>query len=144
MPQPLVVVAAAITEAPPEPRGHEGRAAPRLLVAQRSYPPDLAGRWELPGGKVEPGEGERAALVRECREELGVDLDVGDRVGPDVPTTAVSGTLRVYWARIAAGVPVAGEHRQIRWVSPDQLPGLDWVSPGDSQVVEVIRHNLIR
>ena len=58
MAQRLIVVAAAIVAADPG----SGR---RLLVAQRSYPPELAGRWELPGGKVEPGESEPAALVRE-------------------------------------------------------------------------------
>src|SRR5690625_6637565 len=58
-----------------------------LLVAQRGRPPELAGRWELPGGKVAPGESEPAALARELAEELGVaepDVHVGGRIGTDV------------------------------------------------------------
>ena len=49
----------------------------RLLLAQRRYPPDLAGLWELPGGKVEAGESPADALRRELREELGVTIAVG-------------------------------------------------------------------
>ena len=56
-----------------------------LLVAQRLRPPELAGLWELPGGKVAPGESEPDALLRELREELGVDVVVGERLGDDVP-----------------------------------------------------------
>ena len=56
-----------------------------LLVAQRQRPPELAGLWELPGGKVAEGEAEVAALARELREERGIDVLVGDRVGADVP-----------------------------------------------------------
>jgi 8-oxo-dGTP diphosphatase len=144
MPEPLVVVAAAILDTGSPAGVVTGQTAPRVLAAQRSYPVELAGRWELPGGKVDPGETEPAALRRECREELGVDLEVGDRIGPDVATTGVTGTLRVYWAWIRNGVPVAVEHREIRWLTGDELIGLDWVSPGDREIVESIRHSLAR
>jgi 8-oxo-dGTP diphosphatase len=131
----LIVVAAAILET--------GIDAPsRVLVGQRSYPPELAGRWELPGGKVEPGESESDALARECREELGVDIVVGDRAAADVSTIGVTGILRVYWARIAAGVPTATEHSDLRWLGGDELLDVDWVSPGDREVAETIRHSL--
>jgi 8-oxo-dGTP diphosphatase len=134
MAEPLIVVAAAIVAT--DVTGH------RLLVAQRSYPPDLADRWELPGGKVEPGESEPDALVRECREELGIEIEVGARVGGDVPTVGVSGTLRVYWARIQAGVPAAGEHSAVRWLTGDELLDIEWVSPGDREIAELVRHSL--
>src|SRR5262245_31707795 len=55
-----------------------------LLVAQRARPAELAGRWELPGGKVGPGETDAAALARELAEELGIEVSVGRRVGRDV------------------------------------------------------------
>jgi 8-oxo-dGTP diphosphatase len=52
-----------------------------LLVAQRGRPPELAGLWELPGGKVAPGESDAAGLARELHEELGVEVAVGGRGG---------------------------------------------------------------
>jgi 8-oxo-dGTP diphosphatase len=133
--EPLIVVAAAIVAV-----GTDARS--RLLVGQRSYPPGLAGRWELPGGKVEPGEGEREALARECREELGIDIVVGDRAAADVATIGVLGILRVYWARIAAGVPNPSEHSELRWLTAEELLDVDWVSPGDREVAGTIRHSL--
>src|SRR6202034_4028342 len=73
MPSQIVVAGALICDA-------------RLLVAQRVRPPELAGRWELPGGKVGTGETERDALARELAEQLGLAVDdvvVGDRLGGD-------------------------------------------------------------
>lgn len=100
----------------------------RVLAAQRSYPPEAAGRWELPGGRVEPAESEQQALVRECREELGVAVVTGDRIGPDVPL-ASGAVLRVHTARLAnqAAQPRALEHRALRWVSAGELDELDWL-----------------
>lgn len=102
-----------------------------LLVAQRARPPALAGRWELPGGKVAPGETERDALTRELAEELGLqtgDVAVGDRLGDDV---AVDGlTLRAYRVRLLHGEPQPHDHRALRWVRADELHDVDWV-PAD-------------
>lgn len=110
----------------------------RVLAAQRAHPPALAGWWELPGGKVEQGEDERAALVRECREELHLDLALGARVGPDLPIGA-SGTLRVWAAYAGNGTePVAREHAALRWVGPDELDGLRWL-PADRPLLPFLR-----
>jgi 8-oxo-dGTP diphosphatase len=108
----------------------EGR---RVLVAQRSGGP-YDGLWEFPGGKVEPGESDLSALVRECREELGVDVLPQAFVGEVLLNGSVAGgapgtsTLRVWWARLAAGSPVAHEHAALRWVGADELAGLDWIA----------------
>jgi len=126
-----VVVAAAIVDGDP----------PRVLAAQRSAPESLAGRWELPGGKVEPGEDDIGALVRECREELGVAIRVGERVGADVVTVTGRGVLRVWWARITAGEPRALEHRALRWLTAGELDDVDWL-PADAPVVAAIRRSL--
>jgi 8-oxo-dGTP diphosphatase len=98
-----------------------------VLAAQRARPPSAAGRWEFPGGRVEAGEDERCALVRECREELTADVVVGERVGPDLVLPS-GWVLRLYLAELAPGAqPVAVEHRALRWVSADQFAELDWL-----------------
>ncbi|HEY3749165.1 MAG TPA: NUDIX domain-containing protein [Pseudonocardiaceae bacterium] len=109
-----------------------------VLAAQRDRPPIAAGRWEFPGGKVEPGEDERAALVRECKEELAADVLVDDRLGPDL-VLANGWVLRLYLARPAPGTePVATEHRALRWVAADQLADVDWL-PADRIVLPGLR-----
>jgi 8-oxo-dGTP diphosphatase len=107
----------------------------RVLVAQRSGGP-FDGRWEFPGGKVEPGEADLAALVREIGEELGVAILPQAFLG-EVPLDGVvaagapgTSTLRVWWARLADGEPVAREHADLRWVTAAELEGLDWI-PAD-------------
>lgn len=100
-----------------------------LLVAQRQRPPELAGLWELPGGKVAAGESDVDALARELREELGVEVSVGDRLGVDVALTAGM-TLRAYRATLTSGSPQPHDHRALRWVTADELDALAWV-PAD-------------
>nr|WP_028929013.1 NUDIX domain-containing protein [Pseudonocardia asaccharolytica] len=99
----------------------------RVLAAQRSRPAALAGRWELPGGRVEPGESEADAVVRECREELGTIVRPDGRLGTDLPIEA--GVLRVHRATPVPGAPEPRplEHRDVRWVEPHELADLDWV-----------------
>jgi 8-oxo-dGTP diphosphatase len=111
--------------------------AGRVLAAQRSEPPALAGFWELPGGKVDPGESDRDALVRECREELGVTIELLDRVNGDLPIGR-NGTLRVWSARIVAGELTALEHTELRWVGVEDLDTLRWL-PADRPLIAHLR-----
>jgi 8-oxo-dGTP diphosphatase len=105
-----------------------------LLVAQRARPPELAGLWELPGGKVAAGEDDGAALARELREELGVDVAVGSRIGADVALSD-SMTLRAYRVTQTGGSLHPNDHSALRWVSADELEGLPWV-PADRAWVD--------
>jgi 8-oxo-dGTP diphosphatase len=100
-----------------------------VLVAQRVRPPELAGRWELPGGKVAAGETEPEALVRELAEELGVDVQVGPRLGDDVVLNETM-TLRAYRVSLVRGEPQSHDHAALRWVSAAELQDVDWV-PAD-------------
>ena len=111
-----------------------------LLVAQRARPPELAGRWELPGGKVAPGETERDALARELVEELGLqagDVAVGDRLGDDVALDGM--TLRAYRVRLLRGEPQPRDHRALRWVTADELYDVDWVPADRGWLAELAR-----
>ncbi|WP_327089488.1 (deoxy)nucleoside triphosphate pyrophosphohydrolase [Nonomuraea sp. NBC_01738] len=119
-----VVVAAVITD---------GR---RVLAAQRAEPPSLAGGWEFPCGKVDPGESDEDALVRECREELGVEVAVGRRVGGDWPLSA-GYVLRVWLATVVAGELEAKEHLALRWLGPGEYYSVEWLG-GDLPVMEAV------
>ncbi|MCP2325417.1 8-oxo-dGTP diphosphatase [Hamadaea flava] len=110
----------------------------RVLACERSDPPETAGRWEFPGGKVEPGEAEIDALVRECEEELGVRVRVGERVGGDVPMANGRSVLRVYTAVLLDGDrPQALEHAQLRWLAVDELGEVPWL-PADAPIVAAL------
>jgi 8-oxo-dGTP diphosphatase len=99
----------------------------RLLAARRSAPPELAGRWELPGGKVEPGEAPEAALARELREELGVEAEPVERVPGEWPLKP-GYVLRVWTARLLSGRPEPlQDHDELRWLTPDEIWDVDWL-----------------
>ena len=80
---------------------------------------------------------DRAALVRECREELGVAVELADRVGPDLPIGA-TGILRVWSGRVVAGELRAIEHAELRWVESADLDALHWL-PADRPLLPDLR-----
>ncbi|BBX45942.1 8-oxo-dGTP diphosphatase MutT [Mycobacterium cookii] len=111
-----------------------------VLIAQRTRPPELAGRWELPGGKVAPGETEPEALARELAEELGIQVIVGRRLGEDVELNPTM-TLRAYTATLIGGEPQPHDHAALRWVSAAELYEIDWV-PADRGFLADLRRLL--
>ena len=109
-----------------------------VLAAQRSYPPELAGRWEFPGGRVEDGETEQDAVVREIREELGATVQVTGRIGPE-QVLPNGWLLRIHAARLVDGqLPDALEHHALRWVGAAELTSLDWLD-ADRAVLPALR-----
>jgi 8-oxo-dGTP diphosphatase len=122
-----IVVAGALIARASEATGEIPAAT--LLVAQRERPPELAGLWELPGGKVALGETDADALVRELDEELGIEVTVGARLGADVSLSGAM-TLRAYLVTQMGGSVQPKDHRALRWVTADELDALDWV-PAD-------------
>jgi 8-oxo-dGTP diphosphatase len=124
---PLIIVGAAII------------ADGRVLAAARAEPPEMAGKWEFPGGKVEPGEDELSALVRECEEELGVLVEVGGRIGADIELGHGRAILRVYAARLVnSRQPQPIEHAELRWLAAHELDSVAWL-PADAPIVAALR-----
>jgi 8-oxo-dGTP diphosphatase len=129
---PRIIVGAAIIS--------EGR----VLACERALPPEMAGKWEFPGGKVDPGETEEEALVRECQEELGVDVAVGARVGDDISMLAGTAVLRVYVATLRGGAqPTALEHSDLRWLAGSELYSVPWL-PADAPIARALERLLPR
>jgi 8-oxo-dGTP diphosphatase len=105
----------------------------RLLVTKRPAGKPLAGLWEFPGGKVEPNEAPEAALIRELREELAIDIATADLL----PLTFASHAypdfhllMPVYLCRIWQGAITPLEGQEFRWVKPDELDAYD-MPPAD-------------
>jgi 8-oxo-dGTP diphosphatase len=115
----------------------------RVLAARRSYPADLAGKWEFPGGKVAPGEQPEGALAREIHEEFGVDVTVGDPIGPLVGID-VEVALQLYRVDIPADLQLSEtEHDEIRWLAIHDLESVDWL-PADLVLLPYVADALRR
>jgi len=112
-----------------------------VLGGRRTEPPSLAGGWELPGGKVEPGELPQDALHREIREELGVEIELGPMVqGPLAGAWALGDryVMQVWLARITAGEPRPLEdHDQLRVLTKAGLYGVGWL-PADLPIMAAV------
>ncbi len=99
----------------------------RVLAARRTHPADLAGGWELPGGKLEPGESVAAAAVREVAEELGCGIEVVRRLSGRQPVKG-GYHLTAHLALLVSGEPVPCEHDAIRWLGPEELDQVRWLA----------------
>ena len=126
MAHPIDVVGAVIV--------HDGL----VLCARRAPLGALAGLWEFPGGKIEPGETAQQALQREITEELRCTVEVGD----EITTTAHRYDfgvviLTTFYCRLIGGTPDPAEHASIQWLAPSQLGSLAW-APADVPAVALI------
>jgi len=110
----------------------------RFLAAQRNYPAALNGRWELPGGKSEPGETPQQTLKRELKEELGITVDVVRKLNGSVNVPNSSLKLQVWVVRHTGGTPRLIEgHSQIKWLTKDNLMSVNWLDSNLSFVRQI-------
>ena len=114
--------------------------AGRVLAARRTEPASVAGRWEFPGGKVEPGETDAESVVREVEEELGVRITV-DRWLPGEEPIGETYLLRVALASMDDGEPTPTEHDAVRWLAAHELDDVDWLD-GDRPFLMELSHRL--
>lgn len=109
-----------------------------VYATQRGYG-EWKDWWEFPGGKVEPGESCEAALIREIREELTVEIQVEQRlctVEYDYSTFHL--VMHCYFCKLASGHLTLLEHEAARWLSQQELDAVEWL-PADKVVVEKLK-----
>lgn len=110
---------------------------PVIFATQRGYGEYKDG-WEFPGGKIEPGETQQEALIREIKEELKITINVGDLIDTieyDYPEFHLS--MDCFLCEISDGKPVLTEHEAARWLTKEELYSVDWL-PADVTVIDQI------
>lgn len=106
----------------------------KILATQRGYG-EYKGLWEFPGGKMEPGETEEQAIIREIREELNVEIGVEKKVCTveyDYPTFHL--VMHCFWCHIRSGALELKEHQSARWLSSLEWESVEWL-PADVEVI---------
>ena len=114
----------------------------RIFATQRGYG-DFKGGWEFPGGKVEPGESPQEALVREIREELAMEIEVGElfeTVEYDYPTFHLS--MKCYLCSVEHSGYILKEHSDAKWLTKDTLDSVEWL-PADQGLVEKLKELIV-
>lgn len=110
----------------------------KIFATQRGYG-EFKDGWEFPGGKIEPGETPQMALVREIREELDTEIEVGkliDLVEYDYPSFHLS--MWCYWSQVKSGNLVLKEHESAKWLTKESLDSVEWL-PADVALIGKIR-----
>ena len=112
----------------------------KLFATQRGYG-DWRDYWEFPGGKIEPGETPEEALVREIREELDTEIEVGEKLADieyDYPDFHLS--MSCFSCRVLSGSLILKEHESAGWIPPEDLETLRWL-PADLELIQQLKHS---
>ena len=110
----------------------------KVFATQRGYG-EFEGMWECPGGKIEPGESHHEALKREIREELDVDIHVGERLcSVEYDYLTFHLTMHCYLCSLASGCLTLREHKEARWLAHNELNSVQWL-PADVSVVDSLQ-----
>ncbi len=113
----------------------------RIFATQRGYGEYKDG-WEFPGGKIEPGETPQQALVREIKEELDIDILVGDLLANiEYDYTMFHLSMQCFWCQIADGTPVLKEHEAVRWLDSEHIDSVEWL-PADFSIIGIIKEQI--
>ena len=113
----------------------------KIFATQRGYG-EFKDGWEFPGGKMEPGETPQQALARELKEELAIDVNIGDflcTVDHDYPTFHL--TMHCFYCSVIGGELTLLEHEAAKWLKTTELHSVNWL-PADVEVVAALERNL--
>lgn len=114
----------------------------KIFATARGYG-EFKGKWEFPGGKIEPGETSQQALIREIQEELAVKIEVGeliDTIEYDYPTFHLS--MDCFLCVVVDGEIILKEAEAARWLGKDELYSVDWL-PADIALIEKLQNSLL-
>lgn len=113
----------------------------KVFATQRGYG-EFKGGWEFPGGKMEPGETPPQALIREIKEELDTEIEVGELIETveyDYPKFHL--TMHCFMCTVKSGHLVLKEHEAAKWLTKDTLDSVDWL-PADEGIIDKIKQTL--
>lgn len=109
----------------------------KIFATQRGYG-EFKDGWEFPGGKIEPGESPKLALMREIKEELDTEIEVGkllEIVEYDYPQFHL--TMHCFWCKVKSGELILKEHEAARWLTKETLDSVEWL-PADKGLIDKI------